>query len=173
MGLPWLSSLAPLRRGFGLLTLLAATGCGEPIPPMSETLEGGVQPLLTIAMAQDLAGNWVLPEDQASIQDLLDRTVLYLNPSDEEKEVSHLLPPEARGAGFVALRVMSDFSYRVGLRLGSMEVPSIEGGNTRREWRELMFALPSPLSFQPGERFALRFGPTTAPVLIEAIRFIP
>ncbi|QDV08954.1 hypothetical protein Poly30_45100 [Planctomycetes bacterium Poly30] len=166
------STLAP-QRFAAAMVLALALGCGEPIPPTSEAPEGGIQPLVTIAMSEEHAEDWTLPEGKARIQNFLDRIVLFLDRSEAEKEISHRIPTEARGAGFVALRVMSDFSYRVGLQLGATEVPAIEGGNTRREWRELMFALPGPLTFDEGDRVTFEFGPTTAPVLIEAIRFLP
>lgn len=168
------SRLVGLIRGFcvwGAAAFLA--GCGEPIPPVDEAAGGGVKPLVTVAVASESFGDWTLPANQGRILETAAGEALLLDKAETSQEITHLIPALARGAGHVALRVMSDRNYRVGVQLGSTKLAPVDAGNTRREWRELMFALPAPLSFEEGEEVVLQFGPMKAPVLIEAIRFLP
>lgn len=166
--------------GAGLASTLAACvlaaaglGCGEPIPPMPETSGAGVQPLVTVTMSLDAVDEWELPEGKAKIMEYDERTVLYVDRSEATLELSRSIPVEAKGAGQVLLRVMCDGEYKVALKVGSVTLPAVDGGDTRREWRELMFPLSRPLTVNEGDRVTVVREPTKAPVLIEAIRFMP
>jgi len=158
----------------GALGLIIGAGCGDSAGAVIAAESTQPTTFATVRVPLALPPGWTLPAAGVRVVGDSERVGLVFAPLVEALTVALPVPPEAAGAGRVALRVLSDGPFGLSIVLGSHESRVVRSGDTRRRWKELQFPLPAPLA---GEALSapMRIVCESAeqPVLLEAIRFLP
>jgi hypothetical protein len=154
------------------LALLGGPGCGD--SPAAVVDADRISAYATVKVPHEAPASWTLPAEGVRFIGDGERSGLVIAAGEEELSIALPVPPEARGAGRVTLRVLSDGAFGLRIVLGEHESKIVRSNDTRRLYKELQFPLTAPLADGAlATPMRIVRASSEQPVLIELIRFLP
>jgi hypothetical protein len=158
----------------GAAVVAGGAGCGDPADIELTADSQRTDPYATMTMPAEAPPSWTLPAEGVQIVIHDERAGLVFAAGEEALTVALPAPPEAAGAGRIALRLLCDGSFAFRVTIGDHESKVVRGNDTRRRWKELQFPLPAPVA-NAALATPMRIERVSAerPVLLQAIKFLP